>query len=332
MLELSFILIIGFFMDLIIGDPQYRYHPIRMIGNGIAKLERILRRFGLDSRGGGIILAFSTVSITFCIYLVITHLFDRIHPILGWCFNLFVFYSLLALQDLFHHIRPVNTALGAGHLPEARSAVARIVGRDVEDLNEQGIIRAAIETISENFVDGFLSPLFWFLVGGLFAFYLRFDPVPAALSLMLATKVASTLDSMVGYKIPDYLRFGWAGARLDDIMAFIPARLSVFILFLGAWVSGLRASTGFRVAFRDRLKHDSPNAAHAESFVAGALNVRLGGPTRYSGELKNKPWLGEEFPDPDAGHIRLTERLIRTSAWIFVLIVEGILAVIIICR
>lgn len=332
MLELSLILIVGFLLDLIIGDPQYRYHPVRVIGQGISGMERFLRRLGLDGRGGGILLTISMVLVTLCTYLVITNLFKHIHIILSWCFNLFVFYSFLALQDLFQHIQPVKSALSKGHLPEARDAIAKIVGRDVNTLNEHGIIKAAIETISENFVDGFLSPLFWFLIGGLSAFYLKIDPALTAVCLMLTAKVASTLDSMVGYKTLEYLRFGWSGARLDDIMAFIPSRLSLVILFFGAWVSGLHPVRGLQVALRDRRKHDSPNAAHAESFTAGALDIRLGGPTQYNGELKDKPWLGAEYSDPDKDQIELTEKLVRTSAWIFVLIAEGILATIIICQ
>ena len=330
MLELSLILIVGFLLDLIIGDPTYKYHPIRMMGWSISGLEIVLKKFKWNGRAGGLLLVLGIEFIVICIYMVLSYSFKHIYPILGWCFNLFVFYSCLALKDLFHHIRPVKNALNTGHLPQARNAIAKVVGRDVVDLNEQAIIRAAIETLSENIVDGFLSPLFWFLIGGVSAFFLKINPISAALCLMLTAKVASTLDSMVGYKNPEYLRFGWAGARLDDIMTFIPARLSLAVLFLGAWISGLHPFKGLRVALRDRLKHDSPNAAHAESFVAGALKVRLGGPTRYNKELKNKPWLGEEYPDPDIDQIQLTERLIRVSSWVFVLIAEGILVTIII--
>jgi adenosylcobinamide-phosphate synthase len=330
MLELSLILIIGFILDLMVGDPLYRYHPIRVIGQGISKLEGLLRKYGLSGRSGGILLVLGVECPTLMAYILIAYLLKCIHPIPAWCFNLFVFYSCLAIKDLFHHIEPVVAALRSDNLPGARNSIAKVVGRDTHILDKPGIIRAAIETLSENVVDGVLSPLFWFLVGALSAFCLKLDPAPVALSLMLTAKVASTLDSMVGYKNPVYLRFGWAGARLDDIMTFIPARLSLGILFLGAWMSGLHPIAGLRVSRRDRLKHDSPNAAHAESFVAGTLNVRLGGPTQYEGEIKNKPWLGEEYPDPDIDQIQLTERLIRVSSWVFMLIAEGILVVIMI--
>ena len=139
-----------------------------------------------------------------------------------------------------------------------------------------------------------------------------------AAGFMMVFKVASTLDSMVGYKDSEFLEFGWAGAKLDDIMNFIPARLSLMVLFAGAWICRLKASEGIRVALKDRLKHDSPNAAHAESFVAGALAVRLGGPTLYPDGQKDKPWLGKGNPDPVPQHIRRTASLLTGSAWVAV--------------
>jgi adenosylcobinamide-phosphate synthase len=141
-----------------------------------------------------------------------------------------------------------------------------------------------------------------------------------AISFMLAFKVASTLDSMVGYKDSEFLELGWAGAKLDDIMNFVPARLSLVILFVGAWISRLNPVEGIKTALRDRLKHESPNSAHAESFVAGALHVHLGGPTVYPGGKKEKPWLGEGNPDPLPIHIQKTSLLLKCSAWVGVII------------
>ena len=219
---------------------------------------------------------------------------------MGIAFDLYICYSCFALKDLVTHTELVTRALARGNLPDARASVAMVVGRDVQFLDEKGVSRAAIETLAENFVDGFLSPLFWYVAGGIWGFLFGFSAVAIALAFMIAFKVASTLDSMVGYKDAEFLEFGWAGARLDDIMNFIPARLSLFILFAGAWVSNLDAKNGMQTAMRDRLKHASPNSAHAESFVAGALHIRLGGPTVYPSGKKEKPWLGEENPDPCA--------------------------------
>ena len=321
MLVLLCILFLGFILDLIIGDPVYRFHPIRIIGQGIVWLERFLRRCGLDGKGGGIFLVLIIEILSMILYIALSILFTWFHFIIGYFFDLFIFYSCLALRDLMNHLRPVTRALDSGNLAEARTAIAKVVGRDVHYLDTKGISRAAVETMAENFIDGFLTPLFGFLVGVVSASLLGFDPAIPGLSFMLTAKVASTLDSMVGYNNQTYARFGWAGARLDDIMNFVPARLSLIILFFGAWIRGFHPITGLKTAFRDRLKHDSPNAAHGESFVAGALNIRLGGPTRYPEGTKEKPWLGQEYDDPTTEHIIMTEKLLMASSWISILII-----------
>lgn len=324
MYEYFLILVLGFFMDLLIGDPSYRLHPMRLIGKGIHGLEGGLRRGGLGGRAGGILLTLVMEMVVVFLYVSLSTGFRAVHTVTGGLFDLYICYSCLAMKDLFHHVRPVVDGLKQGDLTTARTAVSRIVGRDVAALDREGVIRAVIETMAENFVDGFLTPLFWFLAGGLFGHVTGFNPVRWGLGLMLFAKVASTLDSMVGYKDSEYAGFGWAGARLDDVIHFIPARLSLFILFLGAWFSATRPANGIRIAFRDRLKHDSPNAAHAESFVSGALGIRLGGPARYAGGMKNKPWLGAEYAGPAMEHIRMTERLIMASAWVS-MILAGLL-------
>ena len=318
MLESAIILFLAFILDLLLGDPRYRFHPIRLIGRSIAFFTRILRRVGLDGRWGGVALVMMVEFIFLTAFLVLSSAFHRINVFLGLGFDLFICYSCLALKDLFYHMDKVNHALEGGNLAEARKAIAMVVGRDVRFLDEKGISRAAIETMSENFVDGFFSPIFWYLSGGILGYILGLSPVTPAVGLMITFKVASTLDSMVGYKDSEFLEFGWAGAKLDDIMNFIPARLSLMVLFAGAWICGLKASKGIRVALRDRLKHDSPNAAHAESFAAGALEVRLGGPTVYPDGQKDKPWLGKGNPDPLPQHIRRTASLITRSAWVAV--------------
>lgn len=320
MYEYFLILTLGFFMDLLIGDPAYRLHPMRLTGRGIHRLEGWLRRCGLEGRAGGILLVLVMEMGVVALYISLSMGFQAVHPVAGRLFDLYICYSCLALKDLFHHIRPVVEGLTQGDLNRAQTAVSRVVGRDAAALDRKGVIRAVIETMAENFIDGFLTPLFWFLAGGLFGHMTGFNPVRTGLALMLFAKAASTLDSMVGYKDPEYICFGWAGARLDDVIHFIPARLSLFILFPGAWFSGLAPANGFRIALRDRRKHDSPNAAHAESFVSGALGIRLGGPATYHGAVKKKPWLGGEYADPSPEHIMLAERLIMVSAWVSMLL------------
>lgn len=318
MLELAFIILLAFILDFILGDPRYGLHPIRLIGQCILLFTKILRRLGLDGKGGGILLVVMVETTFLATFLATSLVLHHIHILIGLGFDLFICYSCLALKDLFFHTDKVIRALEGGNLAEARKKIAMVVGRDVRFLDEKGISRAAIETMAENFVDGFLSPLFWYLSGGISGYILGLSPVMTAAGLMILFKVASTLDSMVGYKDSEFLEFGWAGAKLDDIMNFIPARLALMVLFAGAWICRLKASEGIRVALRDRLKHDSPNAAHAESFVAGALAVRLGGPTLYPDGQKDKPWLGKGNPDPLPQHIRRTASLLTRSAWVAV--------------
>jgi adenosylcobinamide-phosphate synthase len=316
MFELAIIILLAFLLDLIFGDPRYRLHPIRLVGNCIGLLTRILKGVGLGGEKGGMLLAALTECIFIAAFLSLHLLFHELHFLLAFAFDLFVCYSCLALKDLITHTELVTRALEQGNLPDARASVAMIVGRDVQFLDENGISRAAIETLAENFVDGFLSPLFWYLTGGILGHLLGFPTVTTALVFIIAFKVASTLDSMVGYKDAEFLEFGWAGAKLDDIMNFFPARFSLPILFVGAWITNLEAMKGIKTALRDRLKHASPNSAHAESFVAGALNIRLGGPTIYPTGKKDKPWLGEGNPDPSLLQIRETASMLIRTAWL----------------
>jgi len=313
--ELIGIITIAFLLDLFLGDPRYRFHPIRVIGKGIFFLEKFLRRLGLEGKAGGIILVVVIEAAFLSLFLFMSITLHTVNFIIGLGFDLFICYSCIALKDLIHHINPVICALETGSIPEARKKIALIVGRDVNYLDDQGISRAAIETLAENFVDGFLSPVLWYLTGGILAHILGLYPLTFALTLMLAFKIASTLDSMVGYRSRIYAQFGWAGAKLDDLMNLFPARLSLVFLFIGSVIGRLHPLEGLKVAVRDRLKHDSPNAAHPESFVAGALNIRLGGPTRYPDGLKNKPWLGNGSLEPGPEHIRRAEFLIRYSSW-----------------
>lgn len=319
MAELTIIIFIAFLLDIIIGDPLYRYHPIRIIGRCINLLEEGLRRVGWDGKVGGIILVLIMEVVILSTYLILSTLFFHLYRWLGLLFNLYLCYSCLALGDLLNHIRPVIRSLEGGDLYLARRSMAKVVGREVHILDEYAISRAAVETMAENYVDGFLSPLFWYLAGGILSIFLGTPTVNTSISLMLVFKVSSTLDSMVGYKNRKYIQFGWAGARVDDLMNFFPARLSLFFLFLGAAMARLQPLKGIKIAFRDRLKHDSPNAAHAESFVAGALDIRLGGTIPYPEGLKERPWLGDGTSQVGTQHIEQTGTLLRYSAWIAVI-------------
>lgn len=322
------ILLCAFILDLVIGDPVYGYHPVRVMGNCINLLLKKLKSIRSGNRLTGIYLAVSVILFFILLYSFLFLLFNKIHPVAGFLLNVYFVYSFIALKDLFKHCGPVTDALRNEDLKEAREAIGMIVGRDVNYLDVTGIIRAAIETLAENFVDGFLSPVFWYSAGCLIGMALNLAPGYSGVVLLITFKGASTLDSMAGYKTVEFREIGWAGARLDDLMNFIPARLSLFILFSGAAFSGLDSFTGLRISLRDRLKHESPNSAHPESFVAGAVRARLGGPTRYADGLKDKPWLGEEYPDPDSGDIRRVIKLLYYSSWLTVAMFLSVLYIV----
>lgn len=316
MIKCVVVLWIGFLLDVFLGDPEYRFHPIRLMGAGIALGEKGLRKAGLANRPGGIVLAVMLLMVTLLIFLLISRILNNIFAPLVFLFHVYVAFSCLALRDLTVHLNPVVGALEAGDLETARQKVSRVVGRDVSVLDEKGVCRAAVETLAENFIDGFISPLLWYMAGGILGWLVNGDPALYALGALLVFKVASTMDSMVGYKNEKYEAVGWAGAKLDDVMNFVPARLSFLFLFLGAEFTGQKGVQGIKVGLRDRLKHESPNSAHGESFVAGALDVRLGGPTTYGNKTKDKPWLGEGLRDATPADIVRTMWLLCAAAWI----------------
>ena len=315
MFKCIIVLWMGFLLDVLLGDPEYRFHPIRLMGRGISLGEKWLRKVGLASRMGGVILTLGLAGGTLGVFVLLSGVLSHIYGPLTFLFQVFVCFSCLALKDLAVHVDPVVNALEAGDLETARQSVSKVVSRDVSVLDEKGVCRAAVETLSENFIDGFVSPLFWYAAGGVAGWLSGAEPVPFALGAMLVFKVASTMDSMVGYKNEQYEVFGWAGAKLDDIMNFVPARLSFVFLFVGAVFTGLDGVRGMRIGFRDRLKHESPNSAHGESFVAGALGIRLGGPTTYGDKTKDKPWLGEGLGDATPSDMVKTMWLLWAAAW-----------------
>ena len=319
------ILILSFVIDIILGDPAYRYHPVRIIGAFIGLLQNKLKSMCPNNKINGVYLTILTLIFSLSVYSSLYLLFERIHPFAGFLLNVYFAYSLIALKDLFTHCRPIIAALKDKNIYNARKSIGMIVGRDVNYLDEVGIVRAAVETLAENFVDGFLSPVFWYTAGCLMGVYVNTNPVFSGIFILIIFKVASTLDSMVGYKSEEFMETGWAGARLDDMMNYIPARLSLVILFLGAAFSGLDPISGFKISLRDRLKHESPNSAHSESFVAGSIRARLGGPTRYRDGVKEKPWLGKEFPDPAVTDIKRVIKLLLFSSSITITIFSLIL-------
>ena len=310
------ILFTAFVLDLLLGDPPFLFHPVRLIGAAISAFEKLLRRLRWSGLGGGIVLVTMTIGLAISTYVALRQFLAGLHPVLATVLDLYLAYSCLALKDLCKHAEPIAETLTRGDLTQARTELQNIVGRDTSNLNPEGVARGAVESVAENFVDGVLSPLFWYSVTAVFSHGFG-CPAPAAAGIvgMLAFKATSTLDSMVGYRNEPYLLFGRPAARCDDLANFLPARLSLIILFIGGVLSGEKAWAGWKISRRDRLKHLSPNAGHSESFVAGALEIRLGGPTVYHEEIVEKPWLGDGEEKVGPQHIRRCCRLIYRSSW-----------------
>ena len=274
------ILALAVAIDLAIGDPEYRYHPVRLIGRSLEKVELTLRQNGADGYGGGIILfvvlawAWAGAISTLLWWLSSAGLW------IGWAAELFFVYSFLALGDLLHHGRGIERAVARGDLQDARRRVSMLVGRDTEPMDGAACRRAAVESLSENLTDGFTSPVFWYVIGGL--------------PLLVVFKVVSTMDSMVGYKTPEYLRFGWCGARLDDVMNFVPARLTWLIISAVALVLP-RCSGGkaLRIGYEQHAVLPGPNSGWSEAATAGGIERRLVGPIWLKGRLVTDTWLGD---------------------------------------
>ena len=311
------ILISAFILDVLLGDPPFPFHPVRLIGATISAFEKLLLRLRWKGSGGGILLVAMSIVLAIGAYLTLRHFIAGLHPFLTTVFDLYLAYSCLALKDLCMHAEPIAETLAGSDLAQARTELQKIVGRDTSNLNPEGVARGAVESVAENFVDGVLSPMFWYSFIAVFS-HLLGCPAPAAAGIvgMLAFKTISTLDSMVGYRREHYLLFGRPAARLDDLANFFPARLSLIILSIGAVLSGEKAWAGLRISRRDRLKHPSPNAGHPESFVAGALGIRLGGPTVYQEETVEKPWLGDGDTKVGPDHILRCCGLIFRSSWV----------------
>ena len=251
-----------FLLDLWFGDPVYRFHPIRLIGSLLIYLERWLFARGWNGYTGGILLGLLLLGIVLGCYFLLQKLFGSLHPVLGWSLDLFLGYSLLALRDLEIHGLRVWRTTAEGNLVKAREEISQLVGRDVERLDLAGCNRATLESLSENLSDGVVSPLIWLTLVG----------IPG----MLAFKVISTMDSMVGYRNSRYLRFGWFGARADDLMNWVPARLTWVLLSISAWVlPDYDGRMAWSIGLSQHQYMSGPNAGWGQAASAGALRVQL---------------------------------------------------------
>ena len=320
------VLAAAFVVDRVLGDPHYGLHPVRLIGRLIGGLESGIRRLGLDSRFGGTLLLVLTVLAVVVVYGTARIGLSSLHAAAPVALDIFILYSCIAQRDMERHATPIAKALREGETEKARELVSGIVGRDVSGLDAAGIARAVVESVAEGFLDGFFSPLCWFVAGAAATRLLNMAPLPTATGMVLVYRVVNTLDSMVGYRNERYGRLGWASANADDALNFLPARMALPLMVPAAALCGLDAIAGWRIALRDRLKHASPNSAHTESFAAGALGVRLGGPTLYPHGTVEKPWIGDTPGNLSDTHIGQTCRLTACAGWISCIVATIILA------
>ena len=275
----------AFVVDLIVGDPVYPAHPIRLIGSSLRWFEGRLRAQGFDGYGGGIalflILAIVWLSALFALMFVAS----RAPAPVAWVVHVVVLYTMLALGDLLHHVWRIEAAARSGDIERARTAVNALVGRDTDRMDAAACRRAAVESLSENLTDGFVSPISWYVLIGL----------PG----IVLFKIVSTMDSMVGYKTPQYLRFGWCGARLDDVMNYLPARLTWLIITAIAFVMpGLSGRKAWRVGLQQHAVLLGPNSGWSEAATAGALQRRIVGPIWLRGTMVTDLWVGDPADPP----------------------------------
>jgi adenosylcobinamide-phosphate synthase len=306
-LELQIMAAIG--LDMLWGDPRRLPHPVKGMGRLAVALEGPMRKRIADPRLAGIATVITVISVTATMAAMLLVTASRLHPWAGDALSILLLSTCLAGRDLATHAWQVLKALRLNDLELARGRVAWMVGRDTALLDRAGVVRAAVESVAENTVDGVTAPLFWAVLLG---------PVGA-----LAYKAASTLDSTFGYKNERYLHFGWASARLDDLLNYLPARLTLPLTVAGAALLGLRPAGTWRIALRDWHKHASPNSGWSEAATAGALGIQLGGPVFRQEQLSDMPLFGDAGEPLEARHIDAAIRLMLLTSLLAALAFGG---------
>lgn len=303
-------LILGFLLDLLIGDPHFLYHPIRLVGNLIAFVEKGLRRIFPKTEkgelGAGVALVILVVGITTGIAWGILLLAGYISPILRFVLEIIMCYQLLATKSLKTESMKVYDRLKTGDLEGSRYAVSMIVGRDTKNLTAEGVTKAAVETVAENTSDGIIAPMLFMAIGGVPLGYLY--------------KAINTMDSMVGYKNDKYLFFGRAAAKLDDFVNYIPARITAWLMIAATKFIGLHTADARRIFKRDRYNHASPNSAQTEAVMAGALQIQLAGDACYFGKIYKKPTIGDPIRPVVFEDIRTSNRLLYATAVLSIIV------------
>lgn len=303
-MRLEYQIVIALLLDFAFGDPRWLPHPVRIIGRMIAAMEGPARRAIPDVRLAGSLTALAVILTAALATGAIIWVAGWIHPGIGDAVSILLLYTTFAARDLADHSNGVYRALARFDLAEARRLVSWLVGRDTERLTEPEVVRAAVESVAENTVDGIIAPLFFAALGG---------PVAA-----MAYKAASTLDSMIGYRNERYIDFGRTAAEIDDGANWLPARLAVPIITAAAALTGQQASAAWRIARRDGRKHLSPNAGIPEAAFAGALGIRLGGVMQRRGRPVDLPEIGDPVVTLARGQILAANRMMVAATGITV--------------
>ncbi len=289
-----FLILFAVVLDGLFGDPVYAWHPIRLIGATLSLIERMLRRLRLDGRVGGCILLLLLSTFWLGVLCGLTMVLSRVQYEVGWIFQAYIIFSMIALKDLCRHGLAIDRAADPDG---ARRAVSMLVGRDTDTMDAAACRRAGMESLSENAVDGFVSPVFWYAVLGL----------PG----IVFFKVVSTMDSMVGFMTPRYRHFGWCGARLDDVLNYVPARLTYLLMaFVAFFLPGCSTRKALLAGWRQHALVPGPNSGWSEATAAGAVQRRLAGPIWQDGEKITDLWLGDGS-DPEGGQPGDMRRMCR---------------------
>ncbi|RKD30586.1 adenosylcobinamide-phosphate synthase CbiB [Thermohalobacter berrensis] len=312
-MEYVYIITLSVILDYIIGDPPNWPHPIKYIGQIISKYERIIRSWRIvPLKIGGFLLTTFTLITTVSATFLILKISKLVHPIAEIIVTIYIFYSLLAAKCLHLETFKVYKALKNNDIKKARKLLSYLVGRDTTKLNEKEVTRAAVETLAENTIDGVLAPIFYIGVG-------LFLKVPA--EMLVAYKTINTLDSMVGYMQEPYKEIGYASAKLDDIINYIPARLGSVLMVLSGIILGYDGRAGFKILLRDRRNHKSPNAGYPEAAVAGLLNIQLGGTNTYFGQRVYKPTIGDNKNELIPENIKDSAKIMYCSEILLLIII-----------
>lgn len=323
-----FAFIAGFVLDLLIGDPHFIPHPVRLIGSLISFCDKRLncdagyniseKKLNLIKYKRGMLLAFTVIFATFAISVIIIVAAYSINLYAGVIAEAVMTWQILATKCLRVESMRVYDALRTDGVDAGRRAVSMIVGRDTSVLDAAGVTRAAVETIAENTSDGVIAPMLYTAIGG---------PV-----LGFVYKAVNTMDSILGYKNDKYMYFGRFAARLDDVVNFIPARISAYLMIAAAFIGGRQfdGKNAYRIFKRDRFNHASPNSAQTESVCAGALRVQLAGDAVYFGKLVKKKYIGDGLREIEYEDIKRANRLMYITAFLCELISVAVMSLVLI--